>query len=812
MWAHYLLTFYRATTRHRLYAVLNVFGLAIGIAVFLVLWLDVRFETSFERWIPNARSIYVVRENLSINGFALPASDDTMGGLLDELRADYPQLHGARVWTRIATVRRGADVTHERLTVVDPTFFKIFDLPLAAGNETTLLRSPDELLVTESRARRYFGAADPIGQRLTIALNGRVFDYRVSGVLKDTPKNSDLAFDLVAPLTPQMAADQGQGWRDWGDQELTTYLRFAAPAGAANLDVNLDQFTDRHAVAAFGLNAHKHLKLRTRPLLSLHLIDPGDAAFVAIICMMGLLTVLLAGMNYVNLATARAGLRAREVALRKIMGATAPALIAQFMTEAVATAMIAALIGLGLCELSLPLINAAGGLSLKITYLGDGGVLPWLAGLALVVGLAAGVYPALILSQFEPAAVLASARAPGGGRSGARVREGLVFFQFAVAGAFIIATGVIVSQTLYVRTGDLGFDRHGLIIVHAFEDPAMTAASRSTLLTLWRGMPGVVSATASDLAPGFTGNSRESNFQRPGVKGTEFVLNSVVTSSDFIRTYGARLVAGRALDPIHGLDEFQTPTPEATAPRNAMLNLNAVHALGFANPQAAVGQIILKDDGHRGQSPFRIVGIIDNMRFQSPHARLPATVYLFTAQDFGNALAAVRYAQAAPGVIGRMRAAWRQVAPTAPFAAETIEDSLQPYYQADDQRGRLFILGAAMAVAIGCFGLYGLASFNTARRVREIGIRRTLGASTRDILRLLIGQFLRPVLLANVLAWPLAYIAMRSWLSGFDQRIALGPAYFLAAASLTLLVAVAAVAGQALAGARSDPAKALRHD
>jgi len=827
MFNHYLLTLYRALTKHRLYAALNILGLAVGIAVFLVLALYVRFETGFERWIPDAPQIYVVRSFWILTGETIPPDDNTMGGFLDELRGDYPQTVGTRMWDARVAVRQGSQVTSEQLELVDPSFFKVFDLPMTAGDKASLLGRPDDLLISEALARKYFGGANPIGQRLTVEDRGTLYDYRVAGVMKDAPKSTDLKLDMVAPITPQMVAKEDH-WTHWGSQQLTTYLRFDTPEAAAALDNDLDRFTDRHGDSDLVSPAHKTLRLRTAPLPAMHLIDPKDAVIVATIGAVGLLTLLLAGVNYVNLATARAGLRAREVALRKVMGATGLSLVVQFMAESLITATIAALIGLALCELTLPLINTAGGLSLKIDYLGDDGVLPLLVALTVIVGLGAGAYPALVLSRFQPAAVLASARTPGGGRGGARVREGLVIFQFAIAIAFTIATGVIVSQGRYLRHADLGFVRDGLIVVSDFDDEGVTSAQRSSLLTLWRAEPGVTGATVSMSSPGTTHTTNGSNFTLPGDKGHGLSLNWEVVGPDFLQTYGGRLAAGRSLGPAYGLDEYKTdkptssaaasaaatppPAPSPAPPHNVMLNVNAARVLGFTSPAAAVGRMIREGSGSDAK-PFRVVGVIDNIRFRSPREALQPTVYYFSAKDIDGGIAVVRYGQADPKlVLDHMRQAWRQVTPTIPFEAKTVEDNLQPYYQGDDERGRLFTIGAALAVGIGCLGLYGLASFNTARRVKEIGIRKTLGASTSDILKLLIGQFLRPVLIANVIAWPLAWLAMQNWLSGFDQRVSLNPLYFLAATALTLIIAVGTVASQAYAVARSEPAKALRDE
>jgi putative ABC transport system permease protein len=815
---HYALTLYRVLTRQRLYAALNILGLAVGVAVFLVLWLDVRFETGFERCIPHADQIYLVQSRIAGMG-RTPA---TMGATLEELRSDYPQLVGTRYWGQSATIRQGGQITSEQLEVVDPDFFKVFDLPLIAGDKATIFRAPDDLILTRAKATHYFGSANPLGQHLTITFNGVTRAYRVAGVLKDLPRNTDFQFDFVVPLTPQMVAAD-PAWRHWGNVEVGAFLRLDTPVAAKALDAELDNFVDRHAAHDITPSpAHRLLSLRTTPLLSLHLADPKDSATVGALGGVGVLTLLLAALNYINLATARGGLRAREVAVRKVLGATGPTLVAQFMSESVAAAAVASLVGLALCELCLPLANAAGGLALKVDYLGaDSIVLPLLA-TTILIGLAAGAYPALVLSRFQPAQVLASARAPTGGRGGARLREVLVGVQFVIAIAFTVATGVIIAQTDFVRGADLGFDRDGLIVVNAFDDGDVTDAQRASLLEAWRPLPGMASLTASTTAPGNDDSVIATTIRRPGAAGKGPVLHIIRVQPGFFATYGARLKVGRFLDRDHGGD-VPPPTPSAQGSgaatrtagpaQNVVLNVRALGALGFRDATDALGKPLYLDENDGSQAPLTIAGVIGDIRFGSPHTPIPPTIYVMQGQSFQHDIAGVRYANADPrAVLARMAAVWRGIVPNVSFDARTIGDNLHHYYRADEQHGRLFTLGAALAVVIACVGLYGLASFSTARRVREIGIRKTLGASTAQILRLLIGQFLRPVLLANLVAWPLAWLAMRSWLSGFDQRIGLSPLYFLAAAALTLVIAVATVAGQAFAVARAEPAKALRHE
>ena len=825
MLSHYVVTLYRSLTRHRLYAALNVFGLAVGIAVFLVLWLDVRFETSFERWIPDAAQIYELRTIQKSVHQGDHEDGSSNGNALVELKADYPGLNGARVWSQQATARRGTVLTPETIDVVDPSFFGVFDMPLVEGDRSTALSTPDSLVLTQAKAKRYFGAADPIGRRLTVAILGLSRSYRVTGVLRDPPKSTDLQLDFLVPITPDMTA-QDYFWSHWGSEQLSTYLRFPSAAAAHTLNADLDNFVDRRAAGDISTRPpHKGMGLTIRPLLSLHLLNVADRATVTALGLVGLFTLLLAAVNYVNLATARSGLRAREVALRKVMGATPPALFAQFMAEALLTAVLAALIGLALCELALPLVNAAGGLSLSLDYFSPNGPMPALLLAIALIGLGAGAYPASILARYRPAAVLASARTPGGGRAGGRVREALVLFQFAIAIAFTVSTAVIASQMHYLRAADLGFQRSGLIVVSSSDDSQVTPDQQASFLEAIRSTPGVVSDTVADIGPGNGDTTDASGLKRPGMV-SNVSLNEVQTGENAFQTFGARLLAGRLLTRSHGGDEGAStgpPLPGVTPPksappgdqrpiRNVVLNESAARLLGFSDPTAALGAALLQSVRAGGYQHLAIAGVVHDLRFRSPHDPVPPTVYYLVKPPFATEVITVRFSGDPRPVMDALRGRWRSLVPDVPFRAVTADENLDTYYRPDDQHGRLFSLGALLAVGVGCVGLYGLASFNTARRVKEIGIRKTLGASTADVLRLLVGQLLRPVLLANVAAWPMAWLAMRVWLNGFDQRIWLNPLYFLGATALLSAVALLTVIGQSLAVARAEPAKALRHE
>jgi putative ABC transport system permease protein len=809
-----LIALYRSLTRHKLYSALNIGGLAVGIAVFLVLGLYVRFETSFETWLPHHDQIYQVTSSLHLPDSTFNGDyPGTMAGLLEELQQDFPGVTGVRLrgGKNGGTVLRDGGAVAEDVAQVDPTFFTLFDLPMVQGDGRRALADPTSVLISRSTARKYFGTSDPIGQTLTVAMETPVA-YRVAGVFEDIPANSDLKFSILTPLPKTKPWPLEWMWYRWGTAPLTTWLRFPTLAEARAFERKLPAFIDRRAVKDISPHASRFISLRLAPITHMHLQPTGPESAgtrltIIALGVVGVLTLLIAVVNYVSLATARTGLRAREVAMRKVVGADRATLIRQFLGEAMLTVAISALLGLILAELGLPLVNAAGGLSLAIPY---ALVVPALAALVAVVGVAAGFYPALLLSRFQPAAVLASARGPGGGRAGSRLREGLAVLQFGLAIAFIIGTMVLVAQTQHNRKTDLGFRREGLMVVPSLAEPRIYPALARSLLDAFGRMPGVISVGVAGTAVGGDGDTGAEAVDPPrrvGVAPTFGVtMRSIQVGHDFFRTYSPRLLAGRLFDDAHGADDSDFEWWKGGRGRNVVINRLAVKALGFRSPADAVGKTF------GGGFPRTIIGVVDQLRFFTPRAPDPPTYYQYMRNLPQSPIATIRFSGDPRAILEEARKAWRQLAPEVPFRADTADHKLEEFYKADDHAARLFAIGAVLAVAIACVGLWGLASFNTARRVKEIGIRKTLGASSKDIVLLLVGQFLRPVLIANLIAWPAAYFAARQWLAGFADRIALSPFYFLGASLIAVAIAVATVVGHALRASRAAPAWALRHE
>lgn len=804
-----LLSLYRSLVRHKLYAALNIGGLAVGIAVFLILGLYVRFETSFEKWLPDYDKTYIMQTVWSMpDSPANGAYAFTMGGLLEQMREDFPGVQGTRTWGGFGsgTVTANGRAVSEDVAMADPSIFTVLRFPLVKGDAATALARPGNVAINETIARKYFGDRDPIGQTMIVGFS-KTQPYRVSAVFRDPPKNTDFGISILIPLPRTPPSEY---WYHWGSTSLQTYLRFDTPAAARAFEAKLPAFVDRRGkeLGDVGGKASDVHNLKLLPLADLHLeptgLDSSSAkTTVVTLGLVGVLTLLIAVVNYINLATARAGLRAREVAMRKVLGADRSTLIRQFLGEAVLTVAIAALGGLILAELGLPLVNAAGGLSLTIPY---GLVVPALVLLTVVVGVLAGVYPAILLSRFPAAAVLASARSPGGGRAGTRIRELLVIGQFGLAIAFMIGTAVLVAQTRHVRSADLGFQRDGLLVLTSTADSLFPVERRAAVLSAMRALPQVKDLTVANNAAGGSGETNNDNVPLPGVAGPGPSLRHIAIGPRFFETYGTRLLAGRWFDDAHGGDD--ATDRKSSEGRNIVINRRALTPLRFASPQDAIGKTV------GGDRPRTIIGVVDDLRFESPHSPNPPVYYIYyrKPETIGTLVTTLRVTGDPRSALASVRALWQRMVPQVPFAGDTADTRLANFYEADDRATRLFGIGAGLAVLIGCVGLWGLASFNTQRRVKEIGIRKTLGASSLDIVKLLVGQFLRPVLIANLVAWPLAFFAMRTWLAGFEDAIPLSPLFFAGATAVALLVAVLTVLGQSLRASRAAPAWALRHD
>lgn len=834
MWRNYFTVGVRALVKNKTYAFINIFGLGVGLAACLMLLLYVRYETSYDEWLPNAENTYQFQSHYlnSQTGEAshLQMTSYTAG---QRFRADFPQIeHSVYAWGSAPVILRGGQaLATDDVLLVDAPFFDVLQFPFVQGDPRTALAQAGSVVLTESEARRIFGDENPMGKTLTMAIRSAPTDFRVTGVVRDLPRNSHVRFTMVTRIDPPSTyADLPDILDSWGWQSGWFYFSLRPGADVDSMRAQLPAWERRNIPdEQFGqetTNQGDNQDWQIVNVRDVHLgnADRGvmtpvnDRATIATFTIIAFLILGMACVNFTNLATARAGQRAREVALRKVLGASRVQLMSQFMAESVLIAGVSMLFALALVELLLPALSNFLDADLVMRYFGmDGMLLPILL-LTLLVGGAGGIYPAFYLSRFQPAQVLKANKSAAEASGSGHLRNVLVVGQFAVSIALIVCTAVVYAQTAYAQTADAGYRRDNLIQIESVGRRQLEGRSEAIVEEM-RRVPGVVSAGRSGIGVA-TGSSSNTGVQVPGQ--TESVLiGTYGVDPEFFATMGIELVAGRLFDrnrPGDLIDLPYQPTPEqerALVARGANIVVNelAARRLGFASPAEAIGKTVGAGfvEAENGVVPARIIGVVRDSRFRSIRTPIDPIMFSWNPQSAVNLL--IRHDGRDPqGVRNRIEQAWRRLAPDVPFDGDFSEDRIAELYQAEAARAQVFAGFALLAVIVACLGLFGLAAFTAERRTKEIGVRKVLGARTRDIVRLLAWQFSKPVIVANLIAWPAAWWAMREWLNSFDARIDLGPAPFVIAGLLALVIAIGTIAGHAFKVARANPILALRYE
>ncbi|MBS1060007.1 ABC transporter permease [Gluconobacter sp. Dm-44] len=805
--------FWRLAVRYRLYTALNVIGLGLGVATFLTLALVARYELGWDGFYRQSASIYELQADFMIGSgtFHMAALHDPV---LPAVQTRMPGLQGTRLEQISADLVAPSDISRtvhydQTVSFVDPNFFDLFDLKFTAGSPA-VLSSPENIILSATMARQLFGTKPALGQTLEVTRHGKTSVYRVAGVLRDHPSNTMIPTDLIAAI-PKTAADRPcDGWDTMCAQTYavlpTAALRRSFLQNAH--DVLMASPMSR-ALKQTDPGGEK-MTFKAVPLPLVHFGSDGVAedgasrSVLFALAAIGTLSLLAGAMNYVNLATAQSLGRAREVAIRKVLGASHTRLMIRFLGETLVLTTLATMLGLILTEIALPMVASLSGWAVTLDY---GWALPLLGGVIVVLTLGAGFYPAFMLSSFSPAPVLASARLPAQGRFGARIRLFLVGLQFAFAVTLGICTLVVNAQALHLRHLDRGMTIPGLAII-ATENLNVLDRQQTAIVNLLRAMPDVTDLSVS--AGGALGRYDVGGVHRtPGQKA--FMAQTVAHDEAFFRTFRLRLLAGRLTTSARATDVTHTKNgaPDVLA-QNFVLSREATRKLGFSSPQAALGQTFMFGDNQAAEKRT-IVGVVEDVILNSGQDTLPPPIYELETGPIEQGIIAFRTAPGAmPRVLSTLRRAWPTLAPGVPFEPQTMTEIIADSTRGDIARGRLFSIGAAVAIAIACLGLYGLAAFNAERRMHEVGIRKTLGATTAQIMRLLLGQFLRPVLYASLIAWPVAWLFMRNWLTGFDNPVALTPLYFVLTTLLAALLCALTIFGRTFGLARAEPARALR--
>ncbi len=830
MWRSYLTAGIRAFARNRTYALINVLGLALGFAACLMILLYVRYELSYDNWVPNAENIYQVQTD-----YAPQQNGDQphlqmsayVAGLA--LARDFPQVERRiYLWPNTATViRHGQAFAVPEAAMVDGPFFDIFAFPLVHGDPRTALAQPGSVVLSESEALRLFGPGNPVGETLTVAVNGRNVDHRVGGVMRDLPHNSHMRLRMLARFDPaSFFASSPSFFTDWGWQAGWVYVALRPGSTAEEIHRQMPAWEARNIPAGGDGDFRAQQDYRLVGIRDVHLgeaqdgsaVRGNDRTTIATFAIIAFLVLATACFNFINLSTASASRRAREVALRKVLGAHRRQLVVQFLGESLLVATAAMLIALAAVELLRAPYAAFLDAELSLTYLGSGGLLLPIVGLVLLIGVAGGLYPAFYLSRFQPGMVLkanrSAAETPGTGR----IRTLLVVAQFSVSIGLIICTAIIYAQTVYARTVDPGYRSSGLIQIANMSDERVAPVAEALMREL-RGIAGVEAVARTNVGVGTSGNVTE-RVQVPGI-AQSIEISSAPVGPNFFQTMAIEPLAGRLFEENRAADDATRASPrDAAADRalaarglNILINARAATALGFRSPRAAIGQQVraelLGED--IGPVPLTIVGVVEDSRFRSIRDPIRATMFRQSRGQLDWLI--VRHSGADAQAVQRaIEAVWKRLVPDIPFEARTSESIIADLYAAERARAQTFAAFALLAVLIACMGLFGLAAFTAERRTKEIGIRKVFGASVLDIVRLLAWQFSKPVVLANLIAWPVAWWAMRDWLNTYDTRIDLGPAPFVLAGLIALAIAIGTVAGHAIRVARANPIAALRYE
>jgi putative ABC transport system permease protein len=822
MISNYLTVALRNLVRHKLYSFINIAGLAVGLACVIFVLLFIRDEVSYDKWIAGTESLYRVEKIARGQGHAPLYLATLPFPMPAAMRDGIPEVTAmTRINYTMMTLLTGDRQFREHVAQVDPNFFRLIRMPLLRGDAASVFRDPESVVISESAARKYFGGADAVGKFLKTTANceaidtqclNRMVPLKITGILRDIPYNSQLDGDVFIPNT-SIASRMTQGVKQsWFSNSGFGYVVLAPGASPQTVTAKMAPLLDRFVPNDPGdtRKGSQRYAIHLTPFTDVHLTSdhwrfnetpPGSWATLYGVSIVGILTLFLACFNFTNLSTARALLRAREIALRKTHGARRIQLIVQFLGEAVLMALLSLVLALALVETLQPAFGVFLQHPIGLHYGDDWPLLLAIVGIAVMAGLISGSYPALVLSGFRPAVAL---RAGNSGQAGSgRLRATLVLLQFAVSIALGIAATVVFSQISFARNIDLGFRKDNMLVVVG--NGMLTIGGQESFIQRLRSNPGVLDIAMIDIPP-FNPSFTLGSGHLSGHSG-EIALYRRVIGANTVQLLGMQLVAGRLLSDRRAQDQIDTSNMAESGPgdngHNILIDKAAAAGLGI-EPGQAIGQTVIW-----GKSHLRIVGVLADAKFDGAREPAKAAIYLYDPKYPAYAMIRLR-SDAVPQTLSFIDRDWHTFAPTKAVWRYFLDDNFGKLYRADERQGEMFGVFVVIAIFISCLGLFGLAAFTAGRRTREIGIRKIFGARTRDLIFLLLWQFSIPVLIANAIAWPVAWYWLHGWLEGFAYHVRLSPLYFLGAGAVAMMIAWGTVFTHARRVANANPIYALR--
>jgi len=799
MFKNYLKVAFRNVIKQKLYSIITVIGLAVGITCCLLIMLYVKQELSYDRFYPNADKIYRIG-HMDIRPTRTDISAASPTPLAPALEAEYPEIeHITRVYfdSQVLFEYGEKQIYEDRVIYADPGFFDVFPFQLLKGDTAHLLDTPQSIVITASMAEKYFGDEDPIGKTLQV---NKQDNFMVTGVMEDVPVNSHYHFDFVISFLAKNEQNFGTWLNLWtGYTTLYTYAVLPENINIGDFQGRIEDIITRQAGKRPDIE-----KIFLQRLTSIHLHSHFEDEIEAnnfisnliILSTIAFLILIIACINYMNLSTAQSAKRAKEVGMRKVLGAQRFQLVKQFMGESILLTFVAMFISIATVELFLPAFSSLVGKPVSIHYEQNVLFLGAFFLITLFVGIISSLYPAFFLSRHQPIKTLK------GMRESLKASFGQVFFkrslvviQFVVSILLIVCTLLINQQLRYMRNANLGFDKEHMITVPVQSDSGRKQyeAIKNELLA----NPGVIGATACLRAP-ISGNVIVT-YGRPAGASREqaFLVYHNFVDMDYMDNFGIELAAGRKFS-----REFATDIKEAF-----IVNEATVRKSGFSSAEEAINKRFQTGLGIQGT----IIGVMKDFHMSSFHEEIEPMILGFDPEYFWEINVKIK-SDNIPGTLASMEKTFKRFLPEYPFYYSFLDEDIDSLYRGEEQTGKIIRTFSMIAILIACLGLFGLAVFAAEKRTKEIGIRKVLGATAPNIMLLLSTEFTRWVLLANILAWPVAYFAMNRWLQGFAYRIVIALWPFVLGALISFAIALITVSYQAVRTAVSNPVNSLRYE
>jgi len=824
MLKNYFRLAWRNIQRNKTNSFIHITGLSIGIACVILIVMYVQDELSYDRFFTGADHIYQVNMTTMDNGVEVTTGGNTAPAVGPALLAEYPEVESyARIYrpgdVMVRHKEEGKEesfFTERQVMAVDSNFLQVFNYTFLQGDATTCLQKPDAVVITEQTAKKYFGTGNAVGK--VLLFNVERTPFVVTGVLKDIPQQSSFKFDILVPITAYGQVKK-RSW-NWYWLQVNTYIKLKPntaidKASIARLQAKFPAMVKKYAFDKTGNSYDEFIKSGGKmqyslmPFISVHLYANGattparlttlgDIKHIYIFSAIAFFIIILACVNFINLSTAQASKRCKEVGIRKVLGSLRVQLVKQFLVEAVLYSIIACVVALALVLLLLPPFNGIAGKQLTFMSIFTGNIWLYIAGLCVLTGLLAGIYPAFYLTSFNPVAVLKGLKIFNNSIGSIFLRNGLVVFQFTISIALIICTSIVFKQLKYAQQTDLGLDKENVIVIaNTHRLGGGEEAFRAKLAT----QPGVIAASISSSIPTIVNFAdgyvpEQMGADKPLVTGVG--LSSFMVDEHFIPTYKIRLLKGRNF------------SKEYNDSASVILNETAAKLIGWKN---AVGKYLQ----YPGNSQrFKVIAVVKNFNVASLHEVIEPFALFSTASNtynLGKSYIAVRVqAGNTAGYLKMLEANWRAVAPATPFDYNFLDSDFDALYRNEQRMAAVLAVFTALSIFVACLGLFGLSVYTAQRRTKEIGVRKVLGASVQNVVMLLSKNFLQLVVLSAIIAFPAAWFAMNLWLKDFAYRTTIGWQVFAAAALAAMVIALATISFQAVKAALMNPVKSLRSE